>query len=268
MKEGESSFTVRPIGFVRSARRAKFDAPNQPQPEAEEVNLIELLPTPEIALGLSDLAGFDRIWVVSWFDRNLGWRPRVLPPRGPAKRRGVFATRAPHRPNPIGLTSTPLLGIEGTTLEVGPLDLLDGTPVLDIKPYLHTVDAHPESSLGWVAEVEAMERDAPSYRVEVAPKAQDDLDWLQTEWDVDFMPRALQILTRDPQPHRTRRIVPMPDGRLRLACGPWRLFYRLDHDVVRVEEVGQGYSDEALQKADAVDREAQIAFRLRAKRLI
>lgn len=253
--------TLRPIGHVRAAREVKFQAPNQPREDASEVNRIELLP--EYALALSDLDGFDRIWVVSWFHRNVGWRSRVLPPRGPAVRRGLFATRSPHRPNPLGLTSTPLLEVRGTTLEVGPLDLLDGTPILDIKPYLRTVDAHPESSLGWVQEIEDALAEPPAFTVEVLPPAQSDIDWLRTNWRVDFLHRARELLERDPMPHRTRRITPMPDGRLRLACGPWRVYYRIHGSLVQIEEIGPGYSAESLfsQGWERIpDRDAQIAF--------
>src|SRR5579872_2992859 len=147
------TLALRPIGFVRTASRFKFDAPSQPDRAKVERNFVELLPGPPYDLALQDLDGFDRIWIVSWFHRNQNWRPRVLPPRGPAIRRGVFATRSPHRPNPIGLTSTPLVSVMGRILEVGPLDLVDGTPVLDIKPYLRTVDCHSAASLGWLAEV-------------------------------------------------------------------------------------------------------------------
>ena len=102
---------------------------------------------------LSDLDGFDRIWVISWFHLNgAGWPSRVRPPRGGPKR-GLLATRAPHRPNPLGLSVLRLLGVEGHTLQVDGLDLIDGTPVLDIKPYLHFADAFPDASAGWVDEL-------------------------------------------------------------------------------------------------------------------
>lgn len=258
------SLSLRPIGYVRSARDLKFQAPNQPREGDEERNLIEL--RPEFALALSDLEGFDRIWVVSWFHRNVGWRSRVLPPRGPAVRRGLFATRSPHRPNPIGLTSTPLLAVRGTTLEVGPLDLLDGTPVLDLKPYLATVDAHPGSSLGWVQAVEEWYAQPPRFVVEVRPSAQVDLDWLRENWGVDFWSRAREILERDPSAHRTRRILGLADGRFRLACGPWRAYYRVEGERVWVDEIDKGFPDAALASpgSDRIpDRDAQLAFMLR-----
>jgi tRNA-Thr(GGU) m(6)t(6)A37 methyltransferase TsaA len=241
----------------------KFDAPRQPLADSPEVNYIELLPGRQFELALQDLEGFEKIWLIWWFDRNSTWRPRVLPPRGPAKRRGVFSTRSPHRPNPLGLTCVSLYGIEGRVLKVGALDLTDGTPIFDIKPYLRTVDAHPESGLGWLEEIEAAEAAPPGFEVILQPLAERQLDWLREEWGIDFTERAFAILARDPTPHRTRRILRM-DDRFRIACGPWRMFYGLAGTQVIVEEVASGFSEETLSAAGGeaiADREAHEAFR-------
>lgn len=255
---GESELILRPIGYVRTASRQKFDAPHQPDAESAEINLIELLPGRQFELALQDLDGFDKIWLLWWFDRNRTWRPRVLPPRGPAQRRGVFATRSPHRPNPLGLTCVTLHAVEGRLLKVGALDLTDGTPILDIKPYLRTVDAHPESRLGWIEEVETAEAQPPAFRVELEPVAERQLAWLREEWQIDFTDRAFEILRRDPSPHRTRRILQMAPNRYRIACGPWRMFYRLEGDAVVLEEIASGLAEETLS---ASDREAHLAIR-------
>lgn len=259
----ESSLTLSPIGHVRTGSRIKFDAPRQPEFDSAETNQIELLPGRQFELALHDLDGFDRIWLVWWFDRNQNWRPRVLPPRGPAKRRGVFATRSPHRPNPIGLTCVSLLGVSRRFLEVGPLDLLDGTPILDIKPYLRTVDCFPDSRLGWIGEVEVAEQLEPAYRLEVLPQVAHELAWLRENFGIDFTKRAFPILARDPQPHRTRRILQMGENRFRIACGPWRMFYRLEGDVVLIEEIAGGYADETLEGPGGekfIGGDAQRAF--------
>jgi len=255
--------TLKPIGYVRTESRFKFDAPSQPDAEADEVNIIELLPGSQFELALSDLEGFDKIWLIWWFDRNKEWRPRVMPPRGPATRRGVFSTRSPHRPNPIGLTCVSLLKVSGRTLTVGPLDLVDGTPVLDIKPYLRTVDCFPESNLGWLEAVEAAEREAPAFEISLSETAALQLDWLRVNWGIDFTERAFGILRRDPSPHRTRRVLKVGDNHYRIACGAWRMYYRVEGSRVVILEVDKGYSDETLQTPGyekMLDREASIAF--------
>lgn len=268
MKEGTgepSELSLSPIGYVRAANRLKFYSPSQPDAESDDVNFIELLPGRQFELALEDLAGFDKIWLISWFDQNQTWRPKVMPPRGPAKRRGVFATRSPHRPNPIGLTCVTLHEVVGRTLKVGALDLTDGTPILDIKPYLRTVDCYPESRLGWVGEIEEAEASPPPFRIVREPLAERQLHWLHDEWGVDFTGRAFAILSRDPSPHRTRRILRISDRRCRIACGPWRMFYRVEDQVVMIEEIASGLSEETLDAVgvEAVsDRDAHRAFRI------
>ena len=252
-----------PIGFVRTGMALKFDAPHQPNQGADETNTIELEPGKQFELALQDLEGFDRIWLVWWFHKNDTWRPRAMPPRGPAKRRGVFATRSPHRPNPIGLTCVKLLKVEGLTLTVGPLDLVDGTPILDIKPYVPSIDAFPESRPGWIAEIDAQAANALRFEIQVQEPARTQLAWLKQEWNIDFTERAFELLRADPTPHRTRRIIQLKDGRHRIACGPWRLFYQIQNHQVLIQELGKGYSGESLQSEGhekIPDRDAQLAF--------
>lgn len=254
---------LRPIGHVRTAKRLKFDAPHQPDAEGAETNRIELLPGRGYEMALDDLASFDRIWLVWWFHRNATWRPRVLPPRGPARRRGVFATRSPHRPNPIGLTAVPLLRVEGLILTVGPLDLVDGTPVFDIKPYLPRVDAFPDASEGWIGAVEREIEDLERYAVVVAQLANKQLCYLKNVWGIDFTERAFELLRIDPTPHRTRRILRIDDHLFRMACGPWRLYYSVRARQVTIESVAKGYADELLDApfaGEIPDRDAQVAF--------
>lgn len=254
----DERLSLEPIGYVRTGKGLKFETPHQPASESGERNVVELLPGRQFELATEDLAGFDRIWLIWWFDRNTTWRPRALPPRGPARRRGLFATRSPHRPNPVGLTCVPLLAVDGLKLTVGALDLMDGTPILDIKPYISTIDAFPSASMGWVGEVERAS--VPRFKVEVLEPARTQLDWLAAR-GIDFTDRAFSLLAIDPSPHRTRRILGMGDGLFRMACGPWRLFFRIAGDRVLIERVGKGYSDEALAGSDlAPDREAQLEF--------
>jgi tRNA-Thr(GGU) m(6)t(6)A37 methyltransferase TsaA len=113
---------------------------------------------PAVALG--GLETFGHIWVIRWLHLNTSWNPTVIPPRGPKVRRGVLATRAPHRPNPIGLSALKLVRVDGRFLHVLGLDLLDGTPVLDVKPYVPYADAFPDTPSGWLDAI-GQEYDAP-----------------------------------------------------------------------------------------------------------
>jgi tRNA-Thr(GGU) m(6)t(6)A37 methyltransferase TsaA len=141
------AWTFRPIGVVRSPYRYVHDAPRQGGPGRGERAVVELRRGMQNCL--KDLAGFERVWIVFVFSFARGWRQQVVPPRDVVKR-GVFATRAPHRPNPIGITAARVVGVRGRTITIDEHDLLDGTPVLDVKPYVPYCDAHPGARAGWV----------------------------------------------------------------------------------------------------------------------
>jgi len=189
-----------------------------------------------------------------------------LPPRGGPRRRGVFATRSPHRPNPIGLTAVTLLGVEGRTILIGNCDLVDGTPILDIKPYINSIDAFPEAKKGWLEELEVKLAEAPSFNVSFSPLALTQLEWLHAEWNVNFVERAVEILSRDPSPHRTRRISRAAFGQFRMGCGAWRLFFTISGKDVIVDRIDAGYPSRLLNSDShgrVPDREAQLAFILK-----
>lgn len=136
-----------PIGWIRSPYREHAGTPVQP-PFGDQATEIEIDETYRDAL--ADLDGFDWIWVITWLDRAKPWRPLVVPYRDTVER-GLFATRAPSRPNPIGLSCVRLLSIdfESGILHLESADFLDGTPVLDLKPYIPRVDAFPDAGAGW-----------------------------------------------------------------------------------------------------------------------
>ena len=161
----------RPIGFLRTPYTRRIDAPHQPvvvagtETGAPAEATLELEPwLPEAAL--KDLEGFQRVWLIFVFHLSEGWAPLVQPPRGPRAKRGVLATRSPHRPNPLGLSCVELVAVEGRSLRLRGVDLLDGTPVLDLKPYVPYADAFPESLAGWIDAVDAAtgRRSAPGPR--------------------------------------------------------------------------------------------------------
>jgi tRNA-Thr(GGU) m(6)t(6)A37 methyltransferase TsaA len=149
-------FSFTPIGVVRSPYTERFGTPRQPTITAQVKGdallpgRIELVPGFEGAL--DGLEGHDRIWVVFVFHLNTGHGVRVRSPRDESETRGMFATRSPHRPNPIGLSCLQLTSVDAAAgvLHVLGLDILDHTPVLDIKPYVPYADAFPDARAGWL----------------------------------------------------------------------------------------------------------------------
>jgi tRNA-Thr(GGU) m(6)t(6)A37 methyltransferase TsaA len=142
---------MRPIGFVRSPFSDTKQIPKGFGVTHVAEGVLEILP--EFEAGLMDIEGFSHLFVVWAFHRSEGFELVGRPPID-NREHGVFATRSPRRPNPIGLTVVELMGREGARLRVRGVDMLDGTPILDIKPYMSSI---PEEKLrrGWVAEAEA-----------------------------------------------------------------------------------------------------------------
>ncbi len=140
-------FSFQPIGIVRSPYKNLQGTPIQPRYADGSEGTIEVFP--EYAEALADLDGFERIWLMYVFDRAEGWTPHVTPFRDTVER-GLFATRAPKRPNGIGMSCVKLVRIENATLHVSDIDVLDGTPLLDLKPYVPEFDAYPQAKAGWL----------------------------------------------------------------------------------------------------------------------
>jgi len=147
-------FNVRPIGSIRSPYKATNEIPKGFGAKHVAEGVLEI--QPELEAGLTDIEGFSHLFVIWVFDRSRDFELLGTPPIDD-RPHGVFATRSPRRPNPIGLTVVELLRRDGPRLHVRGVDMLDGTPILDLKPYLSSV---PEDKLrrGWVAEAESRKK--------------------------------------------------------------------------------------------------------------
>ena len=270
-----------PIGVVRSPFREKREAPRQGTVLGAE-GTIELFSSDGMLHALSDLAGFERIFVLFHFHEAEHFRPKVLPPRS-SVRRGVLATRSPHRPNPIGLTVVRLLGVRGLVLDVADLDILDGTPVLDLKPYIPYADAFPQSRAGWLDE-ESNARRAESlpdphsangaHDAEQSTSARDPLPAYDVTFlddlapalaflgdrGVDLKGSLAQALALGPKPHPYRRIREK-NGVLTIAVKDFRAAFRVAGSTITVTRIYSGYSPKELatREGEALDLHRAVA---------
>ncbi|MFI5183551.1 MAG: tRNA (N6-threonylcarbamoyladenosine(37)-N6)-methyltransferase TrmO [Vicinamibacteria bacterium] len=147
-------FVMRPIGWARTPFTDTQQIPKGPGAEHRAEGTLEI--RPELEAGLLDIEGFSHLFVLWAFHRSSGYELTGAPPTDD-RPHGVFATRSPRRPNPLGLTVVDLVGREGANLHVRGVDMLDGTPILDIKPYLSSVPAETIRR-GWLADAEAKRR--------------------------------------------------------------------------------------------------------------
>jgi tRNA-Thr(GGU) m(6)t(6)A37 methyltransferase TsaA len=257
--------TLQPIGYMRTAHATKVEAPRQPAAAADMPGVIELLPDLNLEHATLDLAGWERIWVIFWFDRNAGWRPKVLPPRSTDGRKGVLATRSPHRPNPLGLSALRLERVDGLHLHVRDVDLLDGTPVLDIKPYVPYTDAFPESGSGWLQP--RAEDPGRAFTVIFSVEAEAQLAWIAARSPLPLRDRIVQTLMLGPQPHPYRRIKRDRNGAMRLAVQDWRIAFQVTGQCIEVGKISSGYRKAQLAEGVpdaggifALHREFSTAF--------
>lgn len=243
----ETSLSVCPIGIVRSAHTVRHLAPRQPGTAEPTPASIVLFPNHHYEAALEDLDGVEFLWVLSWFHRNDNWRPKVLPPRGPRIRRGVFSTRSPHRPNPIGLSLARLVSVHQRTLVVADLDLLDGTPVLDLKPYLAYTEAHPNARAGWLDPVLAADASGAAHRFTLTwtALATAQHTWLATTHSISLVAIIDTVLARDPTPHPYRRVERYGSA-LRLSVRSWRVHFTVTDTTVTITSIASGYPPDAL----------------------
>lgn len=195
------TYALKPIGLVHSCFKEKFGIPRQPGLAPAATAVLELLPPynrPEAVEGLSEAS---HIWVQFIFHQSVTneWKPTVRPPRlGGNKRLGVFATRSPVRPNALGLSVVKLEGIDTANgqvrLQLSGIDLVDGTPVVDIKPYVPYVDVVPEAE-------NAFADQAPEFlHVEIPASIQAQCEEYRQTQGVDMAALITQVLRQDPRP--------------------------------------------------------------------
>ncbi len=185
---------MRPIAHIKSDFSEKFGIPRQSGLVEELTAAVVFEPEYRDPSALRGLEGFSHLWLIWEFSRSRGWSPTVRPPRlGGNKRLGVFATRSPFRPNPLGLSCVRLVEVRqdralGPVLVVAGADLLDGTPIYDVKPYLPYADCKPDAVGGFAAQPKGadLEVDCPPELLEIVPEGK--------------RAALLAVLAQDPRP--------------------------------------------------------------------
>lgn len=247
IQDNDPRLIVEPIGIVRASLATKVEAARQPRAAKGASARIELFPGRNFEHALEDLSRWQLIWVIFWFHHNPGWRPKVLPPRSTSGRKGVFSTRSPHRPNPIGLSVVRLEKVDGLNVHILDSDMLDGTPVLDLKPYVAYTDSHPDAGNGWLDDAEASQPVDPvsAYAVTFASLAIDQANWIEARTGLAIEDRIRSTLALGPEPHPYRRIRRTAEG-MQLAVKEWRVRFSVDGREVSVGAITSGFRESQL----------------------
>jgi tRNA-Thr(GGU) m(6)t(6)A37 methyltransferase TsaA len=233
---------INPIGVLYSSVKERYEAPRQGVHARETTGVIQLNPYSNFEQAVRDLEGFERIWVFYQFHLNLGWKPLVSPPRFLERKIGVFATRSPFRPNPLGMSCVKLLKVEKLKIYIAEFDILDQTPIIDIKPYLPYSDSFPESRTGWLEN-----RDNEAYNVILAPLAKTQSDWLVENYDFNIENYCKVQLQFEPE-NDARKRIHRTGERAVLQFRTWRIDYTVDNSEkqVTVLKIRSQYSSEEL----------------------
>ncbi len=242
---------MEPIGYFKTNAIYKSETPRQSVFDNAPAGIIDLLPGFDFETALRDLDGFERLWIIFQFHKNSTWRPTTAPPVGaPGKKRvGVFASRSPYRPNPIGLSCVRLLRIERLKLFIGESDLLNETPILDIKPYIPEADAFPAAKAGWV-DLQADD----VWNVQIAEIAKAQNDFLLTCQAPDILAVSRLQLSHAPLNHSRKRVKilqSIPHTGI-FAFRTFRILFRFNEleKEIFIESIHSGYSEQELNISD------------------
>ncbi|QLH34824.1 MAG: tRNA (N6-threonylcarbamoyladenosine(37)-N6)-methyltransferase TrmO [Parachlamydiaceae bacterium] len=235
-----TSLTCHPIGYFYCSESERYCLPKQPGLNKDNQGVIILNSHQNFEQALEDLNGFNRIWVLFWFHRNVNWKPKVLTPRGFPKR-GLFATRSPHRPNPLGLSCVELIQIEGLKIHIANHDLLDGSPILDIKPYVVYADAWEDAEQGWLDS----SPEQNLYEIHWSPLALEQIDYLELQWKIKLKEDIQFRLKTHPFPSANNRILNKGDSS-QLSYKTWRIQFKVSKTSIEVFCLYSGYDSETL----------------------
>lgn len=237
----KEEYRIEAIGYVRSKVKYRYEAPRQGVLAADSESVIKLYAGKNYSQALKGLEGFSRIWVIYRFHLNDNWKPLVTPPRNDGKKIGVFATRAPYRPNQIGISCVKLLRIDKKNIYISESDILDGSPVFDIKPYLPYSDSFPDAETGWVTtDMDKM------FPVIFSADAKKQAEWLNKNAGINLEGYASVQLSFNPFDTKRKRIKKLSglSDEYLLAYRTWRILYQVDNNdnKVTVTGVRSGYS--------------------------
>ncbi|HHX15286.1 MAG TPA: tRNA (N6-threonylcarbamoyladenosine(37)-N6)-methyltransferase TrmO [Fibrobacter sp.] len=251
------------IGVFNTNFSHKYDVPRQGVFFKGHPGIITLNRQCGYEQALRDLDGFDRIWLIFQFHQNQGWRPTARPPIPPVgqDRVGVFASRSPYRPNSLGLSCVRLLKVNGLEVHVDECDLLDETPILDIKPYIPKVDAFPEALAGWVDRQEPV-----LWQVSSSPFFQMQSDWVLKHLLWDLQAFAQVQLGSNPFDD-TRKRIKIQNPEVFEALLSYRTFrilfsYEANTKKIRLIRILSAYSEADLKIVEDryVDKEMHRRF--------
>lgn len=233
---------VRPIAIFKTRKTQPYEAARQSTADlSDEIGEIHFQPGQQFEQALDGIESFSHLWIIYQFHQNTNWKPKVLPPRGSDQKVGVFASRSPYRPNSLGLSCVELVERKGLILRVRNFDLLNDTPIFDVKPYVSYADSFPQARLGWLEGIENQR-----FEIQLSPKAQSQIDFLAGLGIAELKNFLIQQLSFDPLNSKKKRVEILAERSGILAYRTWRARFEIFEQMIEIKEIFSGYSDQEL----------------------
>jgi len=239
------------IGIFRCEQKYRYDLPRQGVlQQSRQHGKINLHGEINFTQALQNLDGFERIWLTFGFHHNENFSHMVDPPRHSSKKVGVFASRSPHRPNALGLSCVKLEEINflKKSITVSEYDLIDETPIYDIKPYLPYCDSFPHAQAGWTQTT----TEEKKYQVSINDFAFQRMNWLKENHGICVANFVNDQLSYEPNNHKKKRIKKINENKFILSYRTWRILFELNNlkKKVSVVDLKSGYSKADLSTKD------------------
>ena len=235
--------TFSPIGIFHCSEEYRYDTPRQGVFADGNIGVIELAKGQNFEQALKDLDGVERIWLLFVFHNNSNWKAQSSPPVAPNRKIGVFATRSPYRPNPVGLSCVELIKIEKLKIYVRNFDLLDNTPILDIKPYIPVADSFPGSRVTWLEEAKKEE-----FSVAFSPLFEKQSEFILQHGNLDVKNFCKVQLSINPLDGSRKRLQKVSENTYIIAFRTWRIIFTINFSSHQIDvcEINSAYTQAEL----------------------
>lgn len=230
---------MKPIGIMRSAQVEAYQAGRQPDALGLP-GIIELESGQNFEQALQDLESCTHLWIIFGFHHNTNWKPLVQTPRSNRKI-GVFATRAPYRPNPIGLSLVELVSVDGLKIHIGANDILNDSPIYDIKPYHPEYDKIEEAHIGWLDE-----SGLEAFKISISPMAEAQIEFLELHGQRELRSFVFRQLEFDPINSDKKRVSESEHYHT-LAYRTWRVDFSYSENQIGILAIRSGYTEDELR---------------------
>lgn len=232
-------FQLKPIGFLHCKEEYPQTQPRQAVKGDGNTAVIELKSLFPLIQAAEDIKTCSKIWLIYLFHKNKTWNPKVYPPRGSDKKIGVLATRAPYRPNPIGLSCVDVVKVEKNKIYIKNHDLLNQTPILDIKPYLSYSDSFEGVEPAWIQKEE-------KYELIYSTKCMEKMKWLSESVQTNFETLLKDQLTYQPFYSKRKRMKEVGENHFVYSFRTWRFDLEFHDNRIIVQDLFSGYTPEEI----------------------